>query len=183
MMTSLPDSVGPARLIASVSRIACGWPPDDGAGQLVERLERRRAAGAVGGDADVALELAQRLLGLDTEQAVDAAAVEAHVEQPLLQRADVVAGHQPRGHVGQDPVAEAPAGLVQRVVGRAADDAVDGEPALLLERAHRAVGRRRRTRCRRVPDQSVAGLSAEQVRARASLARISATAGPVSPRR
>ena len=27
MITSLPDSVGPARLIASVSRIACGCPP------------------------------------------------------------------------------------------------------------------------------------------------------------
>ena len=70
---------------------------DDRAAELVERLEGRRAAGAVGGDADVALELAQRLLGLDAEHAVDAAAVEAHVEQPLLQRGDVVAGDSRAG--------------------------------------------------------------------------------------
>ena len=114
---------------------------DDRAAELVQRLEGGRPAGAVGHDADVALELAQRLLGLDAEQAVDPAAVEAHVQQPLLQGGDVVAGHQPGRHEEQDAVAEPPAGLVERVVGPRPDDAVDREAALLLERAHGAVGR------------------------------------------
>ena len=114
MTTSLPASAGPARLIASDSRIACGRPP------TTVRLSRASALKVAGPQvpsadhADVALELAQRLLGLDAEQAVDPAAVEAHVEQPLLQRRDVVAGHQPGRHEEQDPVAEAPAGLVER---------------------------------------------------------------------
>ena len=68
-----------------------------------------------GAHSDVALEVAQRLFGLDTEQAVHAAAVEAHVEQALLEGGDVVAGYQPGRHVGQDPVAESPARLVERV--------------------------------------------------------------------
>ena len=37
--------------------------------------------------------------------------------------------------MGQDPVAEAPAGLVEAAEGQRPDDAVDGEPALLLEGA------------------------------------------------
>jgi hypothetical protein len=45
--------------------------PDDRAGQLAEGLERRRSARPVGADPDVALELAQRLLGLDAEEPVD----------------------------------------------------------------------------------------------------------------
>ena len=82
-MSSLPASAGPARVIASESRIASRPAADDRAAEPVEGLEGGRPAGAVGHDADVALELAQRLLGLDAEQAVDPAAVEAHVHQPL----------------------------------------------------------------------------------------------------
>jgi hypothetical protein len=36
----------------------------------------------------------------------------------------------------QDPVAEAPAGLVEAAEGQGTDDAVDGETAFLLEGAH-----------------------------------------------
>ncbi len=101
-----------------------------------QRLERRRAAGAVGRDAEVALELAYAGLGLRAEVAVDPADLEAEVEQPALQGVDVVAGHQPPGQVGQDAVAELPAGLVETTEGQRADDAVDGEAALLLEGAY-----------------------------------------------
>ena len=42
---------------------------------------------------------------------------------------------------GQHPVAEAPACFVEHTVGLAIDDAVDPQPTLLLEAAHRAVDR------------------------------------------
>ena len=99
-------------------------------------LERGRAAGAVGRDAEVALELAHARLGLRAEVAVDAADPEPEVEQPPLQGVDVVAGHQVAGEVGQDPVAEPPAGLVEAAEGQRTDDAVDGQAALLLEGAY-----------------------------------------------
>jgi hypothetical protein len=113
---------------------------DDGPAELGQRLEGGRAAGAVGDHADVALEVAQRLLGLDPEQAVHPAAVEPHVQQPLLQRCHVVTGHQPGRHEEQDPVTEAPTGLLEGVVGARPDLAVDRDPALLLEGPHGPVG-------------------------------------------
>ena len=75
-------------------------------------------------------------LGVRAEVAVDPADLEAEVEQPALQGVDVVAGHQAAGQVGEDPVAELPAGLVETTEGQRADDAVDGEAALLLEGAY-----------------------------------------------
>ena len=99
-------------------------------------LERRRAAGAVGRDAEVALELAHARLGLRSEVAVDAADPETEVEQAALERVDVVADQQVAGEVGQDPVAEPPARFVEAPEGQRADDAVDGQAALLLEGAY-----------------------------------------------
>ena len=122
-------------------------------------------------DADVALELAQRLLGLDAEQAVDPAAVESHVQQPLLQCGDVVAGHQPGRHEEQDPVAETPAGLLERVVRPRPDQAVDRDAALLLERPDGPVGRLVEERAGRVEQVGplTVGEQAEQGQLRADL--------------
>jgi hypothetical protein len=80
------------------------------------------------------------VLGLDAEKPVHATAVEPHVEQALLEAGDIVAGDQPGGHVGEDPVTQPPPGLVEGVVGLRTDDAVDSDPALLLELPDRAVG-------------------------------------------
>ncbi len=146
----LADRLGLAHRVRAAS--------DDRTDELVEGFERRRSAGAVGAHSDVALEVAQRMFGLDTEQAVHAAAVEAHVEQALLQARDVVAGNQPGRHVGQDPVSESPPRLVQRVVGLRADDAVDGDAALLLELPDRAVSRVVELRGGRLRERVEAGL-------------------------
>jgi hypothetical protein len=71
--------------------------------------------------------------------AVGPADPEAEVEQPLLQGEDVVTAGQAAGNVGEQPVTEPPAGFVEDPVGERADDAVDGQPTLLLEGAHRPV--------------------------------------------
>ena len=99
-------------------------------------LERRGTAGAVGRDAEVALELPDAALGLGPEVAVHAADLEAEVEQAALQRVDVVTDQQVAGEVGQDPVAEPPARLVEAPERQRTDDAVDGQAALLLEGAY-----------------------------------------------
>ena len=108
----------------------------DHRGEPGQGLEGGGAAGAVGRDAEVALELAHTGLGLGAEEAVEAAHPEAEVEHPALEGVDVVAGHQVAGEVGQDPVAEAPARLVEATEGQRTHDAVDGQPALLLEGAY-----------------------------------------------
>ena len=59
--TILPASWGPALRIRSSARIALGAPPLTIGCEPGERLERGRAAGAVGGEPDVALEVPQRL--------------------------------------------------------------------------------------------------------------------------
>ena len=112
----------------------------DEAAELLEGAQRGHAAGAVGDHAVLALEAAQRLLRAHAEHPVDPAGVEAELEQPLLQRGDVVADVGVAGQ-GQQPVAEPPAGGGQRPVGLGADDAVDGDAAALLELAQRPVGR------------------------------------------
>ena len=108
-------------------------PAGDLAAELAQRPERGRAAGAVGGQAVVALEGAQPHLGLGTEDAVDRAGVVAELVQAVLQVGHVVPAHGAHRVVVQQPVAERPAGLGQGAVGLLADAAVDGEPAHLLE--------------------------------------------------
>jgi len=61
--------------------------------------------------------------------------------------------------VGEDPVAEPPASLVEAPEGQRSDDPVHGEPALLLEGAHReldVVVVRRPARSRGVLGRSIA---------------------------
>ncbi len=162
MTMILPTSVGPLRRIVSASRSACGAPPVTVRLEPTERLERLRAAGAVVDDAHVALELAERAVGLPTEDAVDPAGVEPHVQQPLLQRGHVVADERVADGVLENPVAEAPASLVEQPPGLRADDAVDAGASLLLEVADGGVERvvERRRRVGREPG----GLEQAQVR-------------------
>ena len=135
--TILPASRGRPCGSAPGPRISLGAPPLTRGLQPAERLERGRAAGAVGGSPRLRWKSRSAVLGRRAEVAVDAAHLEAHVEQPLLQREHVVAGHHVAGAVVEHPVAERPARLVQPAVGGAADHAVDGQAALLLEVAHR----------------------------------------------
>ena len=113
----------------------------DRALEPAERLERLGAAGAVVDEADVALEVADRAIGLAAEDAVDPAGVEAHVEQPLLEGGHVVTdGWVPDG-VLEDAVAEGPARLLEQPPGLRSDDAVDAGAALLLEVAYGPIER------------------------------------------
>ena len=115
---------------------AGGVAARDGAHEPVEGAEGVGSAGAVGGDADALLELAQRCVGLHAEQAVGPAGGEAEGVQAPLQLGDVVAGHEVAGDVGEHAVAELPARLLEAPEGVRPDDPVDGDPALLLEGAH-----------------------------------------------
>jgi len=64
------------------------------------------------------------------------AGVEAQLQQPLLQREDVVPGHRRGNHQPEHPVAQRPPGLAQRPVGGRTHDAVGDEPTALLEGTH-----------------------------------------------
>ena len=136
MTTILPPRWGPASRIRSWARSALGAPPLTIG---LSRVSALRVAGPQvpsGGMPKLRWNSRTPALGLRTEVAVDPADLEAEVEQPALQGVDVVAGHQVAGQVGQDPVAEPPAGLVEATEGQRADDAVDGQAALLLEGAY-----------------------------------------------
>jgi len=104
-----------------------------------QRLEGGRPTRAVRRDPDVALEVTNSLLGPVAEQPVNATHFEAEVEQTLLQRHHVVTRDHVPSDMGQQSVPEPPAGLVENPVRRGADHAVDGQAALLLERAHGTV--------------------------------------------
>ena len=100
-----------------------------------DRRERRRPAHAVGRRARVALELAQRGLGLGSEDPVLAPGVEAERVQPTLELGDVVAAQHGSREV-EEPVAELEAALDERAPGLRAADAVDSKAAHPLKIAH-----------------------------------------------
>jgi len=107
--------------------------------QPLEEIDGAGAGDAVDAQADVELELAQRLEGLQAVEPVLVAGVEPEPVQPALQVADVVAVQQRPGDV-EHPVAQAERGAVQRVPGVVADDPVRRQPPLLLEGADRGPG-------------------------------------------
>ena len=90
-------------------------------------------ADAVGGQADVALEVVQGARRQRSEDAVDAPGVEAEVAQAPLQFGDVVAA-QVGGTVVQEAVAQVPAGLDQCGPRLLIAAAVDMEATGALER-------------------------------------------------
>ena len=152
--------------------------------QKVQGAQRFWAADAVGRHSVLALIRHQRVVGLQPEVAVDQPGVEAEVLQPRLQRGDVVAVHRRAELVTEGARPEPVGRFLQRAIRRLADDAVDEQAPVLLERAHglvefevEIVERRRACRC---SDPS-SGLSTSP--SAASAVRISVTAPPRSPRR
>ena len=123
------------QLLAQMRRIATGHR----AHETVEGAEGVRTADAVGRDAHALLELTQGGVGVPAEEAVGSARREAELVQAPLEFRDVVTGHEVTGHVGEHAVTELPSRLVQPPEGVRADDAVDGDAALLLERTHGTV--------------------------------------------
>ncbi len=105
----------------------------DSAGEGLHRAQGRGPAGPVDGDAEAALQLAQRPVGLRPEDAVHRTREEPQHDQPLLQRRDVVAAHHVPGHEEEHAVAQAPAGGLEHAQGLGADDAVGEQAAPLLE--------------------------------------------------
>src|SRR5262249_28096947 len=87
----------------------------------------------------VALKGAQCAFGPGAEHTVRATTVVPELEQPLLQDAHVIADDRMVGDERDDPVAEAPTGGVDRLVRLRPDDAVDGQPAVLLDGPDRQV--------------------------------------------
>ena len=109
---------------------------------LAHRLEldqRAFADDAVERQAGVALEIDDRALDLGVVHAALGAGVEAQQVELDLQGEDVVAAERRFAQV-QEPVAELVSGLDQLSPRVGADDAVDDQAALLLERAHGELG-------------------------------------------
>ncbi len=152
-MIRLPDSRGPERRTSSSSRIACGEPPVT---REPRKYKERNVSGPQmpsGIQPVLTLVGHQRVVGLQAEVPVDQAGVEPEILQPGLQGGDVVAVHRGAELMVQRAGAEPVGRLLQRAVGRLADDAVDQQPAVLLEGAHRVVEvvverRPRRRACR-----------------------------------
>ena len=87
---------------------------------------------AVDRKAGVALELGQRVGGVVTEDAVDAAGVEPKCAQPLLEVGDVVTP-QHRSPAVEEAVAQQEACFDERIPGLFAANPVDTEPSQALE--------------------------------------------------
>ncbi|SKY14964.1 Uncharacterised protein [Mycobacteroides abscessus subsp. abscessus] len=102
----------------------------------VECAQRRRTANAVGRESVLALVEAHRVVGALPEDAVDESGVVAEVLQSALECGDVVADHGSRQSIQEHARAELIRRLAQRPIRRLADNAVDDQAALLLERAH-----------------------------------------------
>ena len=122
-------------LLADRVRRAAGDPRTE----KVQGAQRFRAADAVRVQPVLTLVGHQRVVGVQPEVAVDQAGVEPEILQPGLQGGDVVAVHRRAELMVQRAGAEPVRRLLQRTVGRLADDAVDQQPAVLLEGAHRMV--------------------------------------------
>ena len=141
MTITLPTRFGPDCRNASDSRSHCGRPP------TTLRPSRRSACMVCGPQApsgeqpDLALELGHRAGGAGAVDAVGAADVVPHLQQPFLQRPYVLAGERVGDRLVEGAGAEPPAGGVQRAPGLGADLAVDAEATALLEGAYRVLDR------------------------------------------
>src|SRR5665811_571110 len=124
--------------------LALGFSPDrvDGVfGANTEKAVRRFQCGgglAVDGQPDPALEAPDSLLGVGTKHAIDPVRAETQGQEALLELSHVVTLQQMAGGVGEDAIAQSPAGTVEGNVGLWSDHAVDDQTSPLLERPHRA---------------------------------------------
>ena len=110
-------------------------PSADSSDESVEGTKRVRTAGAIGLDPDTSLEITQRSVGPAAENPVLTSSIESEVTQAALKFRDIVAGDQVTGNELEDSITELPPSLVQPTVRGWADDAIDRQPAFLLERA------------------------------------------------
>ena len=129
-------SVRPTVLSSSSSRIAATPGPEP---VLAPLISRARTVAVPQTPSTTSPQLRwnslQRRRRRRTEDAVDAAAVEAETAEPALQRADVVAA-QERDDEPQRPVAEAPRRLDEGEPGRFVAAAVVVQAAMTLEGPH-----------------------------------------------
>lgn len=105
----------------------------DRAGESVERTPDLRPTRAVNFEADVALELAQRLIRIRTENPVYPPGVEPQGVELPLQVSDVITCGHVAERVRDDPVAEVPPSFLKLAERRRANDAIDHDAAILLE--------------------------------------------------
>jgi hypothetical protein len=104
-----------------------------------ESLEGFPAADAVNGEAGVALEVPQGLVGERSEDAVDPAGIEAEAPEHALKGGDVVAP-QHAAAVIEQAVAETTPGFDQGVPGLRTAHAVDAQPPVSLEGPDGGIG-------------------------------------------
>ena len=83
-----------------------GGTTRDRATQLVKSAKHRWAYRAIDGQADIALELADRSIGHCSKEAVNPTTVKAHVGEPFLQFADIVTGNEVSEPVGEHSIAQ-----------------------------------------------------------------------------
>jgi hypothetical protein len=113
---------------------------DDLAAEPAQRLHGLRAARAVRSQPDLALELGHGPRRAGAVDGVRTAAVEAHLQEPLLQRPDVLTDQRGRHRVVEGAGAELPPGAVERLPGLGADEPVDSDAPALLEGSYGVLG-------------------------------------------
>ena len=107
-------------------------------GEVGEGPQGLGTQAAIDGQSHPALEASDRPLRVGTEHAVDPVGGEPEGQEALLQLGHVVALQQMAGGVGEQAVAQLPAGPVEGDVGLGSDHAVDHQTSPLLECSHRA---------------------------------------------
>ena len=122
-------------LFADGVRRAAGNPRT----QKVQGAQRFRTTDPVGIKSVLPLVRHQCIVRLQTEVAVNQPGVEAEVLQPGLQRRDVVAVHRRTELMVERARPQPVRSFFQRTESRLADDAVDQQSAVLLERSHGTV--------------------------------------------
>jgi hypothetical protein len=85
------------------------------------------------------LELSKSSVRLWAKDSVDPVKMKAKTRESLLERPHIISRNEPACAERQNPVTELPACLFQMPEGLYADDAVDGQSALLLKCANRFI--------------------------------------------
>ena len=137
-VAGVEDDGAPAQAVAAAPDVlplaqGVGGSAADGAAQAREGAHRLRTDRAVGHQAHRGLEGPQGGVGARSVETVDLAGGEAELGEAGLQGHDVVALDEVLGQVTQHAVTEGPARTVEDGIRGPSDDAVDDEPATLLE--------------------------------------------------
>ena len=117
----------------------CCIASDDRPDEPIERSKSFWPACPFGRRTYPGLKFPQRRVCIRSKDPVGPPGVESEFHQSSLQLGDVIADHHVTRNVGEHPITELPARLVESAKGVGPDDAVDGYATFLLERPHRAV--------------------------------------------